>query len=248
MWVSALLPLAVGLYGLAAACVAGKRFEEGRWVASSGLVFHLAWLVWRGVAISFVPLTNKAESFSAATFAMVAVVVFAWLEERAFVLPQLVLAVGAGVAASRFPQELSEPGPLLRTWWYPAHVPLSFVALATWSAAASAALAWVTTKDRAWLNRVDFFALQGLGLWSLAMVFGGVWGVVAWGAYFLWDPKMIWSVILWLHYAVFVHVRLTPSLQGRAWVRPALAGLGIVWVFVAWVGTSFFFGKSTHAF
>ena len=91
-------------------------------------------------------------------------------------------------------------------------------------------------------------ALLGLGLWSGAMVCGGVWGVLAWGAYFLWDPKVIWSVILWIHYAMFVHVRLTPSVRSVTWLRPALALVGLVWVLVAYVGTSFFFGGSSHAF
>jgi ABC-type transport system involved in cytochrome c biogenesis permease subunit len=95
---------------------------------------------------------------------------------------------------------------------------------------------------------VDRLALLGLALWSLSMVTGGVWGVVAWGAYFLWDPKVIWSVILWFHYAAFVHVKLTPSMQERAWARPALAAVGFLFVLVAYVGTSFFFGRSSHAF
>ena len=34
----------------------------------------------------------------------------------------------------------------------------------------------------------------------------------------------------------------------RPWVRPALAWIGVAWVIVAYVGTSFFFGKSSHAF
>jgi ABC-type transport system involved in cytochrome c biogenesis permease subunit len=80
------------------------------------------------------------------------------------------------------------------------------------------------------------------------MICGGFWGVVAWGAYFMWDVKIIWSVILWFHYASFIHVRLTPSLQSQPWVRPALAIVGFAWVLVAYVGTSFFFGRSSHAF
>ncbi len=79
------------------------------------------------------------------------------------------------------------------------------------------------------------------------MVFGGLWGVVAWGAYFMWDPKIIWSVILWFHYASFVHVKLAPTLATRRWLRPTLAVVGFAWVLVAYVGTSFFFGRSSHA-
>lgn len=45
-----------------------------------------------------------------------------------------------------------------------------------------------------------------------------------------------------------VHLRLTPSLQSRPWVRPALALCGFGFVLVAYVGTSFLFGRSSHAF
>jgi ABC-type transport system involved in cytochrome c biogenesis permease subunit len=64
----------------------------------------------------------------------------------------------------------------------------------------------------------------------------------------MWDPKVIWSVILWFHYAAFVHVKLTPSFLDRPGARPALAVVGFVLVLVAYVGTSFFFRGSSHAF
>jgi cytochrome c biogenesis factor len=150
--------------------------------------------------------------------------------------------------ALAFPGDLRWPPPLMRTIWYPLHIPLSFLAYALWAAAAAAAVAHWAGREGDWLELVDRLALWGLALWSLSMITGGIWGVVAWGAWFLWDPKVIWSVILWFHYAAFVHVKLTPSLQGRAWVRPALAVAGFAFVLVAYVGTSFFFGRSSHAF
>ncbi len=148
----------------------------------------------------------------------------------------------------RFGLDLHYPVPPLRTIWYPTHVPLSFLAYAVWAAAAAAALVWTQRREAAWLRRVERLGLAGFGLWSLSMICGGIWGVVAWGAYFLWDPKVVWSVILWFHYASFVHVRFTPSLRARPWVTAALAVVGFAWVLVAYVGTSFFFGKSSHAF
>lgn len=243
----ALLTGAVGAYA-AAAVLALVRSRLARGVLGAGVLTHFAWLVLRGLAVGFFPLTNKTESFSAAGFAMAVVALASWAPQRTFVVPQLALALASTVAAALFPQELHQPSPLLRTAWYPLHVPLSFFGLAAWSAAGAAGLAWARTKDKAWLLRTDHLALQGFGLWSAAMICGGVWGVVAWGAYFMWDPKIVWSTILWFHYAAFVHVRLTPSLRDRAWLRPALAWLGIAWVLVAYVGTSFFFGKSSHAF
>ncbi len=242
-----LLIYAVVAYGLALLlCFA--HLPLARRVLGVGVAMHLGWLAWRGVLIGYLPMTNKTESFASASFCLALVLWLAWRPARAFVVPQLLLVLAAGITAALFPQELKEPGALLRTIWYPLHVPLSFVAFAFWVCSAASGLCWAMGKDRAWLHRTDQFALQGLGLWSASMIFGGIWGVVAWGAYFMWDPKMLWSVILWFHYSAFVHVRLTPSLQARAWVRPALAWLGVAWIFIAYVGTSFFFGKSSHAF
>ena len=48
--------------------------------------------------------------------------------------------------------------------------------------------------------------------------------------------------------ATFVHLRYVPTLTPRPWVRPVLAWAGLLWVLVAYVGTSFFFGSSSHAF
>lgn len=219
-----------------------------RWPLLAGVAIHLAATVARGVAIEFFPLTNKMESFNAMALATAIVAAVAFRPVRAYLLP-LLAVLGAAMGASlAFPGDLRWPPPLMRTIWYPLHIPLSFLAYAAWSAAAAAAVAWWARADGEWLGLVDRLALWGFVLWSLAMITGGVWGVVAWGAYFMWDPKVMWSVILWFHYATFVHVKLTPSLQARAWARPALAAVGFAFVLVAYVGTSFFFGRSTHAF
>ena len=220
----------------------------GRVPLALGVAAHTAAMVGRGVAVAFFPLTNKFESFSAAALALALVAVVTWRDRRLYTAPMVLLTLASLATAFSFPAVISPPPPLMRTIWYPLHIPLSFMAYALWGAAAAAGLVWFQTGERRWLLRVDRYALIGLGSWSGGMVCGGVWGVLAWGAYFLWDPKVIWSVILWIHYAMFVHLRITPWARTREWIRPALALVGLAWVFVAYVGTSFFFGGSSHAF
>jgi hypothetical protein len=244
---SALLWAAAGLY-LLAFVVTALRPAWGRGVVAAGAAVHLAATVGRGLAIEFFPLTNKVESFSAATLSLALVAAVVWVPLRLYLLPLLGLLLLCMAVTLSYPLHLAWPPPLMRTIWYPLHVPLSFVCYAVWAAAAAAALAWWRDRDPAWLGRIDRLALWGFALWSLSMVFGGLWGVVAWGAYFMWDPKIVWSAILWFHYATFLHVRLTPSMQGRTWLRPALAAAGFAFVLVAYVGTSFLFGRSSHAF
>jgi len=244
---AALLYASLGLYA-AALLITSIRPDAGAWVLRGGILVHLAALIGRGWVIAFFPLTNKLESFSAAALAIAVVTSLTWKAVRLYTVPLLVLVCATSVAALSFPLDPSYPPPLMRTIWYPLHVPLAFLSYAVWAAAAAASLVWLREPDPAWLARVDRLALQGFALWSFSMICGGVWGVLAWGAYFLWDVKIIWSVILWFHYASFIHLPLTPSLLGRPWIRPALALLGFVWVLVAYVGTSFFFGGSSHAF
>jgi ABC-type transport system involved in cytochrome c biogenesis permease subunit len=246
-WLAPLLWASAAGYA-AAFLAAAIRPVLGRPLLAAGIAVHLAVTVARGVAIGFFPLTNKMESFSASALAVAIVAAVAWRPSRAYLLPLLAVLGAAMAAALSFPGDLRWPPPLMRTIWYPLHVPLSFAAYAAWAAAAAAAVAWWRGAEGDWLPFVDRLALWGFVLWSLGMVTGGVWGVLAWGAWFMWDPKVVWSVILWFHYATFVHVKLAPSLQGRLWLRPALAVAGFLFVLVAYVGTSFFFGRSSHAF
>jgi ABC-type transport system involved in cytochrome c biogenesis permease subunit len=238
---------AAACYGLALAA-AVARPALARWPLWAGVALQLGWSGWRGLLIEFLPLTNKAESFAAAALATALVGALAFRPSRPWLVPVLAVTGAALGAALAFPQALHWPPPLMRTVWYPTHVPLSFLAYGTWVAAAAAGLAWFTDRDMGWLVLIDRLGLWGFVLWSLSMVCGGVWGVVAWGAWFLWDAKVVWSVILWFHSATFVHLRLTPSLAGRAWIRPALALVGLGLLLVAYVGTSFFFGRGSHAF
>jgi ABC-type transport system involved in cytochrome c biogenesis permease subunit len=238
---------AFGLYVLALVATLWRP-ERGAFVLGFAVVTHVAATVARGLAISFLPLTNKFESFSAAALALGVVAVVGFRRERLYTAPLIALATLALGAAVAFPSSLTYPPPLMRTSWYPAHVPLSFGSYAVWAASATASLVWLRERDPRWLARVDRLTLLGFALWTLSMICGGVWGVLAWGAYFMWDPKVIWSTILWFHYASFVHVKRAPSLAPRPALRPALAILGCVWVVVAYVGTSFFFGRSSHGF
>ncbi len=242
-----LLQVAAACYGLAL-LAALARPRLARWPLLAGAAVQLGWATWRGLLIGFLPLTNKTESFAAAALAVALTGALAFRPARAYLIP-LLLVLGAALAAAlAFPQALHWPPPLMRTIWYPTHVPLSFLAYGCWTATAAAGLAWFTDRDEAWLALIDRLALWGFALWSLSMICGGVWGVVAWGAWFLWDAKVVWSVILWFHSATFVHVRMTPSMMDRPWLRPALALVGFALLFVAYVGTSFFFGKGSHAF
>ncbi len=71
------------------------------------------------------------------------------------------------------------------------------------------------------LERVTF-RLHALGfvLWTFAVICGAIWAEAAWGRYWGWDPKEIWSFISWVVYAAYLHARATAGWRGTvsAWI------------------------------
>lgn len=55
---------------------------------------------------------------------------------------------------------------------------------------------------------------------SLCIITGAIWANYAWGAYWSWDPKETWSLITWIIYAVYLHMRLLRGWKGKraAWM------------------------------
>jgi cytochrome c-type biogenesis protein CcsB len=60
----------------------------------------------------------------------------------------------------------------------------------------------------------------GFALISVGLVIGALWAKSAWGDYWVWDPKENWSLITWLIYIVYLHLRTSPGWKPRssAWI------------------------------
>jgi ABC-type transport system involved in cytochrome c biogenesis permease subunit len=77
---------------------------------------------------------------------------------------------------------------------------------------------------------LDRAIATGFPLLTLSMIFGMIWAQVAWGRYWGWDLKEVWTLIVWLIYVVYWHVRGRPRWQGRRLAWLLLLGLGSILV------------------
>ncbi|GLF97438.1 c-type cytochrome biogenesis protein CcsB [Streptomyces yaizuensis] len=59
-------------------------------------------------------------------------------------------------------------------------------------------------------------------LWTFTIIAGAIWAGDAWGRYWGWDPKEVWSFITWVAYACYLHARVTAGWKGR---KAAVLGL-----------------------
>ncbi len=83
----------------------------------------------------------------------------------------------------------------------------------------------------------------GFPLLTLGLILGAVWGKIAWGDYWNWDPKELWSFITWLIYVGYLHFRYVYGRKfPRASASLALAGLAAVIITLLWVNLSKIFG------
>ena len=105
-----------------------------------------------------------------------------------------------------------------------------------------------------WLMRlpepasIDLYAYRFAGFgfifWAIAMLAGSIWAYKSWGRFWGWDPVETWSLITWLLFGIYLHLRRFFRWQGdrAAWFFVFCFVMSLVSLFV----TSHM-GSSIHA-
>jgi cytochrome c-type biogenesis protein CcsB len=61
-------------------------------------------------------------------------------------------------------------------------------------------------------------------IWTFAVIAGAIWAEEAWGRYWGWDPKEVWSFVTWVTYAGYLHARATVGWRGTRAAILAIVG------------------------
>lgn len=91
------------------------------------------------------------------------------------------------------------------------------------------------------------FRLNAIGfvLWTFTLIAGAIWAEEAWGRFWGWDPKEVWTFIIWVVYAAYLHARAT---RGWAGARAAwFAIIGYACIIFNYTIVNVFF-NSIHAY
>ena len=216
----------------------------------AGLVFQVAYIISRGAELGRLPLVGPHDtiSFLAASIAAFAVpFAFALNPEQRRDFIGLIAAVAAifTVFALTAQQHNSPLPPILKTVWFECHVVLAFMSYALFGIAA--VLGYFYLKDRtAVVDGLQYRAvLIGYCLFTLSMIFGGIWAYLAWGTYWVWTPKELWTSILWAFYGFYLHARLRQWWMGRPMAYLSIAGFAVV--LFTYLGVSLLM-RSSHSF
>jgi ABC-type transport system involved in cytochrome c biogenesis permease subunit len=218
-------------------------------ITSAGLVLHTLALVSRTIEVGHAPMANRFETllfFSWAIILTNLVVVFRYNIAKTSLITSpigLVLLFWA----MRASDAVTPLYPALKTIWFEIHVTSSFVGYALFTLAMSGAVLFLRSgaseESGAFSDINNKAVLWGFTLFSLSMFSGAIWGYLAWGAYWMWEPKMLWSFILWFYFAGILHGKYIRSWRGRPVAWLTIVGFGIV--FFTYLGVSILM-KSTH--
>ncbi|HEY0635579.1 MAG TPA: c-type cytochrome biogenesis protein CcsB [Gammaproteobacteria bacterium] len=232
-----------------------KAETVGKWatgLATAGMVGVLMALLVRWFEShqvldeGHIPITNLYEVtlfFSALTTLVYLILesIYRRKATGAFVMPIVVAAIGFELwLVSRGqvgPQNLV---PALKSYWLHAHVLTNFIGYGAFAVAAGAGAMYLVRARAERLGRssslpslettdaITYKAIAiGFPTFTVATILGAAWAYDAWGGYWSWDPKETWSLIVWLTYAVYLHLRFVKGWAGTRMAWWAILGFGV---------------------
>ena len=238
---TSLLSGALGLYTLS--MVTGfvhllrplaKALPWSRNSIQAGFVFHLLAFLWRCGQAQTLAVTTLHESLS--FFALLLALAFLLVSHKkpvptlgTFTSPLLTIFT---LWALVTPHIITPQPPILKSFWLPLHVLLSFAGNAFLALGCGAAVMYLLQEHLIKkkkikgifrklpalqrLDELNYLCLRlGFPLLTLGIISGSVWASFAWGAHWSWDPKETWSLITWLLFAALLHGRMNSGWRGR---------------------------------
>jgi cytochrome c-type biogenesis protein CcsB len=213
-----------------------------------GALILAAGVVSRGIAAHRVPWGNMYEFCT--TGALVVSVVFLLTLTRkdlrfvgSFVIGLVVIMLCA--AAIGFPTPVAHLVPALQSYWLVIHVSVAVIASALFTLTFAMSVLQLLQSHRearsraGQPDRLGFMRLAPAALtlenvayrinavafvlWTFTLMAGAIWAEKAWGRYWGWDTKEVWTFVIWVVYAGYLHARAT-----RGWTGTRAAWLSIV--------------------
>ena len=229
-----------------------------------GFAIHTANIITRYVIAGHIPISNLHEA--ASFFSWCIILLFFFVESRyrinlfgSFVMPVVFILM---LSSTVLPRTIRPLSPVLQSYWFGIHTVLAFTGDAAFALAFGIGLMYLIQEHHVKSKHLgDLFqrlpSLQildeinyrlitiGWMLLTLAIITGVIWAESAWGSYWRWDPKEVWSLITWFIYATVLHVRLIAGWRGR---RAALLSVvGFFAVLFTFFGVNLLL-KGLHAF
>ncbi|GAA2515210.1 c-type cytochrome biogenesis protein CcsB [Kocuria salsicia] len=210
---------------------------------------HVFAVVSRGVAADRVPWANMYEFCSTGAMVVAGVYLVTLIfKDLRFVGPMVsgLVLIMLCLATIAFPTPVSPLQPALQSYWLIIHVSIAVAASGIFTITfAMAVLQLLQSRREKRLalgqeSRMGFlravpssvtlenfaFRLNSVGFvfWTFTLAAGAIWADQAWGRFWGWDTKEVWTFVVWTVYAAYMHARVTRGWNGNRSAWLAIAG------------------------
>ena len=225
--------------------------RAGTALFSAAVALNLGLVIARWIEAGREPFKSLFESlvFLALCLGVLYVVMERLYKTRIFGLPAAAMAVGCiGYALVKWDADIVKLPPALQSAWFMPHVLVYFIGYAALAFAVGVAvvqllasrfpavrrltglrLGTMLTGSALDLDQITYDVVRfGFILLTIGLLIGSVWAKSAWGDFWVWDHKENWSLVTWLVYGAYLHLRKVRGWRGdkAAWL--AIIGFAVV--------------------
>jgi cytochrome c-type biogenesis protein CcsB len=235
------------------------------YIISVGIIFHftsIVFQIWEGKSF---PVNNLEQSLSISALAVGCMFLYFQMRMQLKILG--IFAAGLisiiMIAVQFIPDAPIEKIAILKGLWLYAHIIMVFTGEAALSLACGAGILYILQERDLKAKRFGFFFKRlpsldlidtvsytcittGFTLLTIGLITGFIYAKSAWGRFWSWDPKEIWSVGTWLVYAALLHCRLYEGWRGRKSAIMTIVGF-IILVFT-FLGVNILLGGHHQGF
>jgi len=140
--------------------------------------------------------------------------------------------------------------PALQSSWLGFHVSTAIIAYGSFGVAFGVSMVYIFEHklqsstfasahfpEKKTLDLINYRAVSlGFLFLTLCMITGAIWAKRAWGSYWSWDPKETWSLITWIIYSIYLHLRLNKGWEGKK--TAVFAAVGFICVIFTYIGVN----------
>lgn len=239
---------------------AGRGARIGFVLTVLGWAVQLLGTVMRGIAAGRVPWANMYEFALTGVAIIVGVFILSRLWRDLTFLGVFITGLAVvflGTATVNFYIPPTPLPPALTTYWLVIHVFVATLATGFFALGSGLSILQLIKERRtnSFLRslpstvQLEDLAYRvgviGFIFWTFTLMAGAVWAEAAWGRYWGWDTKEVWTFIIWVLYAGYIHARATRGWRGSrsAWLQL----VGFAAVLFNFVVVNLFF-KGLHAY
>jgi heme exporter protein C len=114
-------------------------------------------------------------------------------------------------------------GPIQKIFYV--HLPVAISTFFACLVTFVASIGYLTQRRAWWDDLASAAATVAVGLCSVVLITGMIWGRGAWGQWWTWSPRLTFSLVLWLLYVVYLMVRASIESTQRRAVVSAVYGV-----------------------